>query len=427
MREGGGGLTRLAAVGLALVAAACTEEVAAPGVCPEYCPSGKIAMIDTVLTAISRDSAFGRPVGYANAHTSPFLIADSLPGVRDSRPIMRFSSLATRMLIGPDTTTGAVIGVDSLQLRLTIAQRDTATHSLLINLYLLPLAIDSATTYADVVGPFNAAPVRTVNLDTLLAKTGGKDPATGDSVLVDTLNKRVTIILKLDSAQAPYSAPDSGKLALGIRVSADTRATIRFASFEFTGLGPVMTWYLKVDSLGQAVAHKVQSRSAGRPGFDSFVFNPPAPALDATLTVGGIPAVRSILRVAFPRAIRDSGQIIRATLELITAVPPQGVAADSFGLVAHAVLADFGAKSPLDPTHADTTRLRIGPTDTVRVEIANILRFWAADTLAPTTLVLRQVPEGADFAEIRFFPSTDPTRRPVLHLTYAPRFPFGRP
>jgi len=244
MRERGRGLTRLAAVGLALVAAACTEDVAAPGVCPEYCPSGKIAVIDTVLTAISRDTAFGRPVGYANPYTSPFLIADSLPGVRDSRPVMRFSSLPTRILIGTDTTTGAVIGVDSLQLRLTITQRDTATHNLLISLYLLPLAIDSATTYAGLAGPFNAAPVRTVNLDSLLAKTGGKDPATGDSVTVDTLNKRVVIILKLDSAQAPYSAPDSGKLALGIRVRADTRATIRFASFEFTGLGPVMTWYL---------------------------------------------------------------------------------------------------------------------------------------------------------------------------------------
>ena len=82
------------------------------------------------MQAITRDSAYGRPVGYTNPYTSPYLLADSLPGVRDSRVVMRFAAVAPRGLIGTDTTTGAVIGVDSLWLRLTITQRDTATRNL---------------------------------------------------------------------------------------------------------------------------------------------------------------------------------------------------------------------------------------------------------------------------------------------------------
>src|SRR5438046_6776886 len=40
---------------------------------------------------------------------------------------------------------------------------------------------------------FNNAPVRpTVNVDTLLAQPGGKDPVTGDSVVVDTRSEEHT-------------------------------------------------------------------------------------------------------------------------------------------------------------------------------------------------------------------------------------------
>jgi len=415
----------LAGVACALGLATCTENSTAPGVCPEYCPSASITVVDTVMRAISQDSAYGRPIGYANAHTSPYLLADSLPGVRDSRVVMRFSAIAPRALISTDTTTGPVIGVDSLWLRLTITQRDTATRNLQLLLYQLPLGLDSTTTYAGLAGPFGGTPIRTVNVDTLLAKPAGWDAVTGDSVTVDTVNHFIVLRLKLDSTQAPYSLADTGKIAFGIRVRADTQATVRLAAFEYTGLGPVIYRFVRVDSLGAAVVHPAAVRASS--AFDSFVFDPPTPGLDSTLVVGGIPATRSILRIALPRGIRDSAQIIRATLELFPAVAPQGIAADSFGLVAHAVLADFGAKSALDALHVDTTRVYVGTTDTVHVEITNIMRYWAADTTKPTTVVLRQAPEGADFAEIRFFASSHVARPPLLRLTYIPRVLFGTP
>jgi hypothetical protein len=422
------GAARLAHVGVAALLAACTEQVSAPAVCPAYCPTGSLTVVDTVLrTAITRDSSYGRPIGYVNPYAAPQLLAANLPSVRDSRPIFSTVALAPRMTVGTgtDTTTGAVIGVDSLWVRLVITRRDTATHNLALSLYLLPLGIDSTTTFAALAGPFASPPIRVVNVDTLVKRAGGgsgHDGTTGDSIVVDTLGKRMTLLLRLDSAQAPYSAPDSGKLALGIRVGADSLASIALGGFA-GGVGPGVTWFFKVDSLGHGVVHRALTPVTA---FNSFVFTPPPAALDRRLAVGGVPATRTILRVAFPRTIRDSSQIIRATLVLIPAVAPQGVPADSFGIVAQAAVADFGAKSPLLLIPVDTTRLHIGTTDTVRIEVTNIMRLWAADTLTPTTLVLRQTPEGADIAEIRFYASVDSTLRPVLHITYAAPFPFGK-
>src|SRR5947207_6255077 len=43
----------------------------------------------------------------------------------------------------------------------------------------------------------------------------------------------------------------------------------------------------------------------------------PYTTLFRSLAVGGVPSARSILRIAFPRFIRDSSQIIRGTLTLV--------------------------------------------------------------------------------------------------------------
>jgi hypothetical protein len=102
---------------------------------------------------------------------------------------------------------------------------------------------------------------------------------------------------------------------------------------------------------------------------------------------------------------------------------------DSFTVEAHTVLADFGAKSPiaLDATRTDTTVIRIGATDTVKIEVTNLLQFWAADSTRPTSIVLRAKAEGTSFAEIRFYPSKAQAFRPRLQITFVRRFPFGAP
>ena len=428
---------RLALVGAVLLAAACVEQLTAPSHCPEFCPSGKIEIKDTLLadTIISRDSAFR---GYVLPHQSAVMLAADLPGVVDGRAIFRINGVGSRFRISTtDTTTGPILGADSARLRIEITRRDTAATNLRLQFYRLPKTIDSTTGFAALAGAFTDSLVRTVNIDTLLARPGRKDPVTGDSVVVDSINNRLVLSLRLDSAAAHYIGTDSGTVAYGIRVAADSLASIAIGKSTSTlAIGPLLQWYLRVDSIGTPVART--PISLGAP-FASFVFDPPPAPLDSnfagsrfpysTLAVGGVPSARSVLRVKFPRFIRDSSRVIRGTLLLVPAVPARGAPTDSFTIEAHAVLADFGAKSPIliDATRIDTTVIRIGASDTVKIEVTNLLQFWAADSTRPTTLVLRARDEAQSFAEIRFHPSVATVFRPALEITFVRQFPFGRP
>jgi hypothetical protein len=412
---------RRATLVFAVLLTACSEQLTAPGACPDFCSSSTLSVIDTVLaTVITQDSTFGRPVGYVSPSASLTLPAVS-GGVRESRPIIRTVPVPARIVVDGDTTTGAVVGVDSLRLTITILQRDTTAHDLTLSLYALPVTIDSSTAFHDLDGPFALTPFRSVNLDSLLAKPDYFDPVTSDSITVVDTTGRITLRLRLDSAQAPLVTADSGKLALGVRVTANSRPSVSLASLEYTGLGPVVTWYFKVDSLGLNVIHATRLAAAL---FDSFVFDPPTQPAGSSLVVGGVPAARTIVRMALPRAIRDSARVVRATLEFVTAAQLEGTAADSFRIVAHPVIADFGAKSPLNFAHTDTTWIAVAPVDTVRMDVTHVLALWTTDSLQPPMLVLRQVPEGAAFAELRLHSSADLAQAPTLHLTYAPRYPI---
>ena len=424
---------RVVALGLVLAAAACVERMTAPGDCPAFCPGNRLSVVDSLLAGnIERDSAYR---GYLLPRQAPvMLVAQSVPGVPDSRAIFRFSAYGPRVVITTgDTATGAIERTDSARLQLYITRRDTAAHNLTLHLYRLPLTIDTLTTFADVSGPFTDSLLKTVNIGALLALPGRHDSATGDtikvdslthdSLAVDTLHHRLIVWLRLDSSQVRYDTADTGKVAYGIRVSADSLASIALGRGD---LGPTLLPYVSIDSGATVVARTGPTR--GTP-FAGFVFDPPPAPLDSTLAVGGVPAARSILRVAFPRAIRDSGQIIRGTLILVPAVAAAGAPVDSFVVEAHAVFADFGAKSPIvvDVTRIDTTMIHVGATDSVQLEITNLLKFWQSDTTLPTVIVLKAKYEARDFSEVRFYPSAAAAYRPAIRVTYAPRYPFGKP
>ena len=413
---------RLALVGAVLLAAACVERLTAPGHCPDFCPSGQITVVDTLLTtSINRDSAYR---GYVVSYQSPVMLAAFLPDTTDTldgRPIFRFNGFGPRLPVS-SVDTGQIRGADSARLQLYIVRRDTATHNLRLQFYRLPTTIDTTTTFDAVAAAFNNAPVRpTVKFDTLLAQPGGKDPVTGDSVVVDTVNHRWLLSLKFDAAAARYDGTsDSGAVAYGIRIAADTRASIAFGK---GAVGPVLQWYLRVDSLGKDVA---RNPAVLGPTLANFVFTPPPAPLDATLAVGGAPSARSLLRVAFPKFIRDSSQIIRGTLFLVPAVAARGTPADSFVMEARTVLADFGRKSPIDPRLDDPIVIHPGAKDTIKIEVTNMLQLWAADTTHPTVFLLRPQAEAQYFGEIRFYPSKA-ALRPTLQITYVKQFPFGVP
>jgi hypothetical protein len=81
--------------------------------------------------------------------------------------------------------------------------------------------------------------------------------------------------------------------------------------------------------------------------------------------------------------------------------------------------------------------VHVGKKDSVTVEVTNFLRAWQSDTTIPHALLLRQlikIPksgslllEGALLSEIRFYSSRALGVSPALHLTYIPRYQFGKP
>lgn len=429
---------RFAVLGaLAVLAAACTDKLATPGECPAFCPGGdSLQTRDTIFSGvISRDSSYR---GFVSPYEAAVLIAAEMPGV-DSRPIWGVSGIPLTATFGTDTIKWPIAHVDSLKLFIHIARYEAGASNLRLKLYHMPKTIDSTTTFADVAGAFTDSLIDSLNVDSVLAMPNHHDTISGDSVVVDTVNHALTVIFKLDSAQAPLALSDSGRQAFGLRVAADSLASIAISTVGSANVGPGLTWYLEADSAGKRVplASPVPKLS---PFPHSFVMSNPPAALDSNLAIGGIPTARSLLRMTLPRFIRDSSFVVRATLLLVPSKAAQGVASDSFVVFAQRVEADFGGKSPLaiarflgDSAVSDTAGVLIGATDTVRFEILPLVRLWQADTTSPQAimLVLRShgdlgtTFEGGTLAEMRFYSSRNAALRPALRITYIPRFKFG--
>ena len=425
------GRRTLLALGMAATLAACTEDATAPGKCPAFCPPGQVQVVDTILHVISRDSSF---TGYVQPDSAQVMLAANAFGI-DSRPIFVMAPVGTRVLLNPkgsDTTTVAPTSIDSATLVLVIDRRDTLASNLRISLYRMPLNIDRNSTLSGLAGPFTDSLIRTMNVDSVFKLPAGVDSTAGDSVAaVDSTRIPVKVKITLDSAQARFIAADSGRSAFGIRVTADSLASVAFDSH-----GPVLTWWATYDSSGTAV-HRLMAIADAV--FSSFVSNAASPTLDSNLVIGGVPSARALLRFAIPRAIRDSAQVVRATLYLVPVTAPVGVPSDSVVITFSRVSTDIGAKSPCVPSALGSGCLPLGDsafvvsasapmgqTDTIATDITQIVRGWAVDTVAPQTLMVRQLPEGGNLVYLRVYSSRS-AFRPALHLTYVPRYSFGNP
>src|SRR5204862_232670 len=79
----------------------------------------------------------------------------------------------------------------------------------------------------------------------------------------------------------------------------------------------------------------------------------------------------------------------------------------------------------IDGRLGDTTVIHVGATDTVKIEVTNLLQLWAADSTHPTAILLRAQAEAQFLGEIRFYPSIAPAFRPTLQVTFVRAFPFG--
>ena len=396
---------RLVAVSILLVS--CQESISAPGMCPEFCPSGGITVVDSLFTdVIGGDSAFR---GYVLPLEAVELQLVGPGGVPESRGVIRFLRFSDSIVLNPtDTTvTVPVQQVDRFQLDVELTRRKSDVDSIELVVHRLPASVDSLSSYQDL------------------------DPHFADSTVIATLAIPDTLVfgslsITIPAAAFPTFAEDSLVAVVGLRVRASAPAWVSVAARE-KGQSANLTRFVIVDSAGVQV-----SRSDARiPLFDTFVPDRVIPDDPPKLAVGGSPSVRSLLRVRLPVGVVDSSDVVRATLVLVPTDPALGAPGDTFRVQARALSADLGPKSPIIvPEQVDTLQpqsalVAVGSTGTVRIDITRIIRSWRADTLRPRSIMLHVTPEGASFGELRFGSSSTIGAEPALQVTYVPTVRLG--
>lgn len=389
----------LTAMLFAGVLAACQEKLTAPGDCPGLCPSDNLVVGDTVIAA-ELDSTY---TGFVEASEGSRILASNGANGERFIGVARFAARDNSIVVR-DTARPFV--VDSVILTVTVQTRDVAAPGLALEFFMLPgtVLVDSSTTYAEVDAQLTP--------DRLL----------GVAPLADTLtNGLLRVALPGD---IPFTAADTNVLRLAYRLTGPTQTGIALASSAQGLAGPAFITWLRV-----ALPDTTVIRSLPRiVVFDGYLSDTPAPAPSPDLmTIGGVPSSRTLLRFSLPTRIRDSAQIIRATLQLVPVAPITGLPGDSATLDVRGIFSDLGPKSPRITTTAGlllTEELTVGSSDTVFVEVTPIARLWNTASRPPTAFFVAIAREASTFAFAQFGSSRTPDARPTLHITYALPYPF---
>jgi hypothetical protein len=401
-------LVGLAAIlGSAAVITACQEKLTSPAECPGLCPGGPQALFETVLSPLAGlDSSFHTYV--APGQGSALLVSSGLPASED-RAVYRFAPRPDSVTV---RDTARAYTVDSVVITVNIIARDTLVGGLNVLLFRLPPTVDSTATFESV------------------------DPQLGTN-LIDTIavpdslhSGQIKAVLQgsdLDRVALP--AGTGGVLAMGLRLTAAAPTGIRVGTLA-AGNGATFVSYLTVDvpDTGSVRNQVLTSQTA----FNTFVTQNRSGPDPTLLTVGGDSSSRSIVRFELPPQLKDSATIIRATLELVPAHPLLGLPGDPAVLSAHAVLADLGAKSPINLTDGNfisSDTLPEGTTDTLRLEVTRLVRLWQGATVRPAAIFLVLRPEASTFTRAAFGSTNpaSPVGPPRLLVTYQLPFPFEIP
>jgi hypothetical protein len=391
-----------------VVLCACQEELTAPGDCPALCPGGVAQVFDEIIPAITgADSSFR---GYVQPYAAAaMLVSNGLQG-QEQRAIMRFPARSDSVAVR-DTLRGYVI--DSVVFAFTILARDTTQSGLQLDVYRIPPSIDSTTTFAELDPAFSP--------EDLVAQI-----PVPDSVKTGLLR---AVLLGPDLAKIVIPPADAGVLALGIRLTAPVTTGVRLGA---GGSGaPAFVTYatLNVPDTGTA---KLRSFPL-TPQFSSFVPPIQQPDDSTLLSVGGEPSARALIRFALPARLKDSATIVRATLELTPVAPINGLPTDPLRLQAKAVVADLGAKSPVNsaPGRVPADTIESGSSGPVAMEAVRVVEQWEGTSTQPQALMISVVPdlEAASFARPVFYSTraADPAVRPRLRISYMLSVPFENP
>jgi hypothetical protein len=395
----------LASLSILLLITACVEDVASPGVCPDFCPPANIRVVDTVFTgSVVRDSSYR---GYVPTHRATSLQVTT-GGVVESYAVILFDRFDAEVRLDTATTDEVpVIAVDSFGVNLIVDARSPGTGDFELAFFRLPVSVDSATTYADVQSTFSDS--------VEIAAASFSDVEAEDTIAV---------ILPGDAFPALV---DDSAVAVGIAVRSANPAYVDFKSMNSALDQVSITRFVQVDSAdGEAAART--DRTLGV--FDTFLYPDLPEAGATTLQVGGSPSARAFLKVDLPAVVADSSNVIRATLLLVPAEPVVGAPGDTIRILAEGLAADIGPKSPIRQVPDDSIGTysgltTVGSTDTLRIDITHVVEPWRNNPTLVRTFMLRAVREAGTLGEFRFHSSSSAMGTPALHVTFIPPVAIG--
>ncbi|MGD0483841.1 MAG: hypothetical protein ABSB58_04200 [Gemmatimonadales bacterium] len=395
-----------AALAALLAGLGCRENVTSPGSCPDLCPAASVVLVDTVLTGIvASDSSYRGYFAPAEAQILALADLDSLRSVA----LVRFGARDSTWYPSTNDTAVKIATVDSVQLRITLASRDTTAKNLRILVYRIPAAFDTGMTWADV------------------------QPYLADSELVDTIAVADTVT----SGDVLWTLPhgvvdtitgaDAGVVAFAFAVRASSKTGLGLTSTEDASGGPHLEWFVHAGAPRDTLTHAFLVGT----DYDTFVYDPPPTMPASALVAGGLPSARSIIRLQLPREAIDSVRVVRATLILTPMQRARGLPKESFLLSARGIVRDLGPKSVIfaDTSAGGTASVAVGDSNEVHIEVGRLLRAWgttAGDSL-PRVIMLLGEPEGGGMTEVTLGRGNAGAAAPRLRLTFVRPYPFGLP
>ncbi len=389
----------LSLAALAVLSTACTEKLTTPADCPALCPGGSADFRDTVITAtIGLDSSYS---GYLAESSLLSLLVANGGNYGSSRGVVQFQSRGDSIFV---RDSARAFTVDSVAVALFLQASDSTVSTGVVEIYRLPLTIDSSATVAQVDAAMTA--------ERLFAEFPlGPNFRTG----------AMRVLLRsADLGKVSFTPADSGRLAFGVRVRAANATGIRVGASAAGNQGPVVTWYTRANIADTTLQNQIFTRL---PASNFTVRGPGAPLPANLLTVGGFPVSRSFVRFTLPPQLRDSVTIVRATLQLTADQPMFGIPADTGTVVARPLLALLGPKSPVATDIFEGGFILTGQTS-VSIEVASLVRLWQGKDALPSVLRLDLGEEGATFLTPSFRSTRSASGAPTLRITYRRRFAF---
>ena len=406
---------------------ACSEKLETTAACPELCPEQGIAVIETELQPVVLDTTLaGNPL---RGQESRLLVAgagDSL----DIRGIVRFDQVPQFYLAAGDSVAITEAIEPTLRLLLVRAESRVPPGGVTLEAY----DVDAAGADTAVAG---LAPLFTPSR--LLGTTVVVPPLPSDTTTVDTVR------VPLSSAAVLAKTGSGAPLRVGLRISGTPAARLSITH------AAQVTFNVSADTTVSAITLTPVSTTPPdddllRVDLSSFplVVTGTAPVSGPVITVGGLPARRSLLRFAIPSVILDSSRVIQATL-VLTQRPVHGYGSGDTLVIRPLPVTASSAVTDLDrlvrlaanPTASGgevalAPPVAIVPSDSGQklFVLANLVSLWSAGGTASLQplLVLEAGLEGATPLQAVFFSSEAAASvRPVLRLRYVRRINFDLP